>query len=521
MAAAVVSREEHERVLTKNQALEQQVSKLQNQVHALLTLFKSGRSERRPLLDNPGQGQLFDLPHPPSIAPAAAPDEDTVAPSAKRRKSRPSKPQGVANLPDHLERREETIEPELDPECEWECIGTGRTEILEREPGQLYVRVILRPKYKKKVAAQNDEANCQIVVAPSPDRPLAGRYVGAGLLAWLIVNKLVDHQPFYRQIEKLRREDKVVLPKSTVNDWFAGACTLLKPLYELLLSKVLATDYAQVDESRIEVLTTINKDKDGKTKVNQPKATPGAVKKRRGWMWVVHDPVTKFVVFNFDPSRGKAVANSLLNDFGGYLQVDGYVGYADVLAKSKITYVACAAHIRRKFHAALANDPKRAQQGVDYFARMYALESQVEQATAEQRHAYRNEHLCPVLKAYQDWLLEQQRQVTPKSQIGKAISYALNRHEGLENVLLDGRLRLDNNLIENTIRPLALGRKNYLFAGSDTGAQRLAMMYSLMGSCKAAGVNPLRWLHKVLEVMPTTKVTALEGLLPGNLVLGE
>ena len=506
----------------KNKALTEQVQKLQDQLHAVLAMFQSGRSERRPLSGDPGQGQLFDL-GTDDQATNLREDQSTPTGALKPkppRKARAAKRQGVVTLPHHLERREETVEPDLDPEHEWELIGTERTELLEREPGRVYVRVILRPKYKKVTPKSSDEPT-RIVGAPAIERVLPGSYVGAGFLAWMIVDKLVDHLPFYRQIKRLQRESGVQLPKSTVNDWFAGACTLLEPLYDRLRQQTLSADYLQADESRIEVLTTINQDKDGNTKQGKKKPKPGTVKIRRGWMWVVHDPQKGGVVFNFEPSRGKAAANTLLGDYTGYLQVDGYVGYEDLLQKKSVAYVACAAHIRRKFYAALKNDRKRAEKGMDYIAGMYALENQTEEMSAEARQEYRMEHLQPLLVEYKTWLLDQYREVTPKSNIGRAIKYALNRHEGMENMLIDGRLKLDNNLIENTIRPLALGRKNYLFAGSDAGAQRLAMMYSFFGTCKALGVNPLTWLHRVLEIMPTANMSDLDSLLPGNLNLEE
>lgn len=521
MVEATVSRAKYEQSKAEVKELKAKVQKLQNQLYAVLAVFKTGRSERRPQPGDPDQGQLFEVAaiDPSDTAPVVPPK-----PKPARKANRPKK-QGVLNLPEHLERREETIEPALDPDFEWEHIGTQRTELLEREPGEVYVRVILRPKYKK-VTPKGSTESCQIVVAPALDRPLPNSYVGAGFLAGLMVNKLVDHLPFYRQIKRIERESGVKLSTSTINDWFAGACTLLEPLYNHLRIKTLTVDYLMADESRIEVLTTILKDKYGILKKNskkKKKAKPkaDAVKIRCGWMWVVHDPQSGNVVFNFEPGRGKSAANTFLGDFTGYLQVDGYSGYVDLLKKKRISYIACTAHIRRKFHASLKTDRKRATKGMDFIARMYAVQSKTEDMSPEERKAYRLEHLKPVLAEYKAWLVKEYPKVTPKSTIARAIKYALNRHEGMENILLDGRIELDNNLIENKIRPLALGRKNYLFAGSDAGAQRLAMMYSFFGTCKALNVNPLKWLQRVLEVLPSTKMSDLENLLPGKLNLEE
>ena len=382
------------------------------------------------------------------------------------------------------------------------------------------MRVVVRPKYKKILPADetNDTDKTEIVIADAPSRPIAGSYAGASLLKGITIDKLVDHLPFDRQIKRFQRDFGLQIPSSTINSWFVAVCTLLQPLYQELRRQTLAADYLQADESRIEVLTTVNRDKNGK-KLNKrqlkPKNTP---KIRRGWMWVVYDPVRRTVVFNFERGRGKADANELLSDYAGYLQVDGYASYEHLLARPAVTYVACTAHVRRKFFDALKNDRKRAEYALDLFRKMYALEAKARETGMNQteRLAYRLTHLHPLLTEFKTWLDEESVKVTPKSAIGKAMTYAQTRWEGLKNLLTDGRLELDNNLIENQIRPLALGRKNYLFAGSDEGAQRLAMLYSLLGTCKARGVNPRDWLQAVLERLPNAKITELEKLLPGN-----
>ena len=503
MIQATVSRETHERELAKRDA---KIAGLQRQLDAVLRLLKTGKSERFVPVVDAAQGSLFALPE----AEDAPVEKQTVR---YEREVRPKKEHpGRAPLPEHLERREEVIEPDLDAAYEWERISEERTEILEHELGELYVRVIVRPTYKKKArpatpsdTTPSDTTTTEIVTAPLPERALPGSYAGEGLLAHLIVAKLVDHLPFERQIRRLKREYDLVLPKSTLNGWFAAVCTLLEPLYQLLKARTLAQDYLQADESRIEVLTVIAKDKHGKPKKNKRKVKPKASKIHRGWMWVVHDPVHGYVLFNFEPGRGKADANELLGDYEGYLQVDGYASYGDLLAKPEVTYVACVAHVRRKFFDALNNNAQRAEQALAMFAHMYRHEREARDYEPAARLVYRKKHLRPVLEEFKHWLDEHSVQVTSKSTIGRAIGYAQNRYEGMKNVLKDGRLELDNNLIENKIRPLALGRKNYLFAGSDAGAQRLAMFYSLLGTCQALGVNPHRWLQRVLEQDETVR----------------
>ena len=263
----------------------------------------------------------------------------------------------------------------------------------------------------------------------------------------------------------MKREYDRVLPKSTLHGWFAAVCTLLEPLYPLLKARTRAQDDLPADESRIEVLTAIAKDKHGKPKKNKRKVKPKASKIHRGWMWVVHDPVHGYVRFNFEPGRGKADANERLGDYEGDLQVDGYASYGDLLAKPEVTYVACVAHVRRKFFDALHNNAPRAEQALAMFARRYQHEREARDYEPAARLVYRKKHLRPVLEEVKHGLDEHRVQVTPKSTIGRAIGYAQNRYEGRKNVLKEGRLELDNHLIEHKIRPLALGRKNDRFAG--------------------------------------------------------
>ena len=518
MIGATISREKHERVLSENARLQRKIEGLQNQLDAVLRLLKTGQSERFvPPLET-RQPTLFALPEAQQ-----APAEKRQVKGHERNIAKEKKPHpGRTPLPEHLERREQVIEPELDAAFEWEKIGEERSEVLEHEPGDLYVRVIVRPKYKKVVAPQHDTDSevTQIEVAELPSRPLTGSYASASFLAHLIVAKLVDHLPFYRQIKRFKRDHGFELHPSTVNSWFVAVCTLLEPLYNLLLTTTLETDYLQADESRIEVLATTDKDKNGKIKRDKRRTKPRAKKIRRGWMWVVYDPTDKAVVFNYEPARDNAAADALLNDYTGYLQVDGYSAYNHLLLRPGVTYVACAAHVRRKFFDALGNDRPRAETALAFFRRMYEVEGKIRSmASSKQRSLYRSYHLGLALRSFKQWVDDQGLQVTPKSKIGRAIAYAQNRYAGLENVLLDDRLLLDNNLIENQIRPLALGRKNYLFAGSDAGAQRLAMMYTFLGTCVARGVNPYLWLKRVLEVIADTKLTKLAELMPGKLDL--
>lgn len=493
-----------------------QIASLQNQLNAVLRLLKTGKGER---YVPAAEDQLSLFAETTEVAPATPTSEPQTITYQRQAKSKKPHP-GREPLPEHLERREEVLEPELDPNFEWKKISEERTQTLEFDPAHLYVRVLVRPVYKK--VTQDPSAPTEIRTAELPWRPIPGSYATASLLAHIIIAKLVDHLPFYRQIQRFKRDQDLILHKNTLNGWFAAVCTLLEPLYEVMRQQVLSQTYLQADETWMMVLTHLATDKAGE-KIKKKEKTNGAKDKKiqRGWMWVVHDPVHQHVLFNYEAGRTKQDARSLLADFKGYLQVDGYAAYSHLFKQCKVIHVACLTHIRRKFYNALTNDKKRAEQALGYIRTMYRLEDQARNLDADQRYEYRLKHLQPLLEEFKNWLDETGVQVTPKSPIGKAMIYAQNQWAGLKNVLLDGRLQIDNNLIENTIRPLALGRKNYLFAGSNKAAQRLAMMYSFLGTCKAQGVNPYLWLKKVLEVIPDTKLSELVNLLPGKLDLTE
>jgi len=286
----------------------------------------------------------------------------------------------------------------------------------------------------------------------------------------------------------------------------------VEPLYEVHRQALFKSDYLTGDESRIKVLTTLAKDKNGKPKNTTKKGS----KQHLGWMWVLMDPISGDVVFDYDESRSKEAANRVLAHFNsGYLQVDAYASYNTVAGQQGVYRLGCMAHVRPKFFDAQKSDPARAPHALRLIKRIYDHEAISKDFTAEQRKAYRLEQLAPLYQKLKDWADQQAPAVTPKSPLGKALTHLQNQWPYLKTLFLDGRLRIDNNLIENIIRPLALGRKNYLFAGSPQAAQRIAMIYSFMATCKAKGINPFEWLRKTLEVIADTKYSQLHTLLPG------
>ena len=280
---------------------------------------------------------------------------------------------------------------------------------------------------------------------------------------------------------------------------------ILDILYQHLLQETRSKGYLQADETPIKVL-----DKDKKGSCHQ------------GYYWVYHNPVDKTVLFDYQPGRSIRAANHVLEGFKGYLQTDGYAAY-DSIGKSKdIIHLNCWAHARREFEKALSNDGDRAEIALVFIQSLYAVEAQAraEKMTAEQRKKLRLDKSLPTINAFAKWMTTELKTTTilPKSLLGKAINYSLSRWEKLSAYLHDGVLEIDNNLIENAIRPVALGRKNYLFAGSHEAAQRAACIYSFFAICKKHEVNPYKWLKYVFENIMDTKVTELQKLYPQNFI---
>jgi len=398
-------------------------------------------------------------------------------------------------LPEGLERREEIIEPASLPEGS-RYIGDEVTEVLEFIPGRAYVRRIVRRKY----ALPNGEG---VVIGELPSQPLPKSNAGASVLADLLVGKYQDHQPLHRQIDILRRSG-VSLSPSTVNNWVSGAVNLLMPLYEKLRHRVLGCDYIQVDES---VIPVMDKDK------------PGAA--RKGYHWVVRSPEEGCLFFHYDRgSRAGRVVVELLKDFRGAVQSDGYGAYEVYEKKEGVLLLGCWAHARRKFEQALGNDPPRARFAMDQIQKLYALERRMkdEDLTKDQIERLRKKEAYPILRAFEVWLETNLTAVTPASSIGRAIKYTYGIFPRLVRYVVDGRYRIDNNLAENAVRPLALGRKNYMFCQNHDAAARTAVIYSLLGTCKAWGVNPTLWLTDVLSRIQDHSVQRLDELLPDNWV---
>ena len=459
---------------------EAKIKDLEQENAMLKKLIFGSRSERHkstPVASN--QLNMFvDLEE----AEQEAEEPTTQVKGYTKKKSHP----GRQALPDHLPVEEVVIEPEEDTSG-MEKIGAHVTEVLDYTPALLIRRRYIRPKYARPEGG--------ILIADMPDRPLPKSIAEAGLLTHIAVSKFVDHQPFYRQIEGFKRDHQIKIPSSTLNDWFAATCTLLEPLYNKLKEKLLDTDYLQADESPIKVL---DKTKSGTT--------------HQGYQWVYHDPLQKLILFDYRKGRGMHGPKEMLKDYSGVLQCDGYTVYDKIAKKGNIKIAGCLAHVRRKYVEAKDSDAKRATKALDIFTAIYTHEKKAK--ASEDRLGYRKAHMLPLMESLREWIDEQSIEVLPKSPIGKAMTYTINQWEKLMLIFTKEDIELDNNLIENKIRPLALGRKNYLFAGSHKGAERIALMYSLFATCKANDVNPADWMNETLRKIGSTSMKDLEQLLP-------
>ncbi|OED38996.1 hypothetical protein AB834_00420 [PVC group bacterium (ex Bugula neritina AB1)] len=491
----------------------EQIALLKHENAQLKRLLFSARSERHvPKTEDPAQLELdFGELAPTDMEPKANLKEEKIKVEYERRKK---KHVGRHPLPEHLPVEEIRIEPENLPEDAeqngYVHIADTIVETLEYTPGSLFKKRYILPRYVKTEKDETGAEKTEFFQATMPSRPLPKSIAESGLLTHLITQKFLYHLPFYRQIKQFKELYETELRKSSVNDWFVATCTLLKPLYEKLKQKILESNYLQADESPIQV-----QDNDKKTRL----AFASGGKTHRGYQWVYQDPLSQLVLFDYQKGRGKNGPKAMLSTFTGVLQTDGYAVY-DKLIKNKpeVMLIGCAAHARRYFFDAKDSDPK-AEIALNYFQKVYTVERQIREIGVfdfEKIAGIRTEKALPVWKDFFAWAKKEYPNALPKSPFGKALYYLLQREQKLTGYCRDGKLQIDNNLVENSIRPLALGRKNYLFAGSHDAAQRIAMMYSFFGSCHKQGINPVKWLKYVLDNIAQTPINRIEELLPNN-----
>jgi transposase len=483
---------EKESLLKKLQEMLEKFSSMKFELSQLKRLIFGSKRER--FVSGAENGQM-SLPF--NVEEATR--EDSVATTEKvssfQRQKRKNHP-GRLTLPDHLPVEEIIIEPEEDV-TGLKCIGYETTDELEYQQAILKIKRFKRPKYAR-------EDNEGVICGDLPSRPIDKGIAGPGLLSHIHVSKYVYHLPFYRQSQRFKTEHQIDIPRSTMGGWQSSIASLLHLLYEEQKRQILGQGYLQVDETPIQVLDPKKK---GKT--------------HRGYYWVYYSPIQRMVLFDYQEGRGRDAPRKLLSDFKGYLQTDGYKVYDWFGTQKDITLLSCMAHARRMYEKSISDDKKRAEYAMTEIQKLYHIERRAreQKLSPEQRHELRLEESLPILNELGKWMTAQVRTTLPKSPFGKALIYSISRWDNLMNYLRDGYLEIDNNLVENSIRPTALGRRNYLFAGSHAGAQSAAMFYSFFATCKHNNVDPFTWLKKVLEIIPDYPANKLSDLLPQNLNL--
>ena len=460
---------------------------LRQKVDLLVKRVFGSTSERL----SPGQLELLlALPATPVVAmpePVPAP-----APVRARKERTP-------RLPENLPVVEEVLEPaavQAAP-AEWRRIGEEVSEQLDYEPGRFLRRRLIRPKYVRK--ADRDAAP---IIAPLPARLQDRSLPAPGLLAHVLVGKYCDHLPLYRQERIFATRHGVNLPRQTLARWVELAADWLEPICRQIQAGVLAGGYVQVDETPVDYLD------------------PGGGRTGQGYLWVCAAPRGD-VVFHWATSRAtECLAEVLPVDFTGTVQCDGYAAYPAFARPHPrpLTLAGCWAHVRRKFHDARDQSPKLSGWFLRQLQHLYQVEAQLrmKKAGPKLHAAVRASNSRMIVERLHRALVRVQSRVLPQSLLGQAISYALGQWPTLTVYLEDGRVEIDNNLVENAIRPTALGKKNWLFIGADTAGDRSAILYTVIESCRRRGLDPYAYLKDVLTRLPAMTNRQLPEITPAN-----
>jgi len=420
-------------------------------------------------------------------------EEEEQAKKERRKSKRPSR----HPLPATMETETVTLEPENKhcPRCglEQHRIGEEVSEEFEYIPAKLIRRRTVRPK----LACRCEEST--VVIAPMPPRLLPQSKLGLGLAVHLLLTRFDDHLSFYRLEHIFRERHGVEIPRQQMVQWIEHIAGWLKPIYEAIWQEMKAGNYLQIDETPVKVL---DRDVSGKT--------------ARGYLWFYAVP-REDVILEFCSSRGQDAPNKRLQGFQGTIQTDAYEVYEAVVKKNpKIERIGCLAHARRYFYKALQESLGEAVWFIGKIRELYRIESAARALDHAERHALRQAQAPPLWAALQTRAEELRPKLLPQSTMGKAVNYFLNEYKALEGYLRDGRFEIDNNLIENAIRPTAVGRRRWLFIGHPQAGWRSAVIYSLLLSCRRRGINPQSYLSDVLNRLPSTKITEIHQLLPGH-----
>jgi transposase len=481
---------------------------LRHRLDLLLRRFFGPRAEKY----DPNQAVLF-----PDLQTEAAVENPPAEPAEAKEPAPPARQRGHGRqkLPGNLPRvpvlHDVPEAQRLCPGCgqACTCIGQDTSEQLDYVPASLFVKQHIWPKYVCRHCCKH------VTLTEKPAQVIDKGLPGPGLLAQVAVSKFVDHLPLYRQ-ERIFSRHGVELSRTTMCTWMAACAQLLKPLYALMITRVLLSQVIHTDDTPVPVLD------------------PKQDKTKTGRLWVyLGDELHPYNVFAYSPSRQRLWPADFLRDFAGFLQADAFSGYDALYLKQPITEVGCNAHARRKFYDAKDSDQARAHQALAFYRELYEVEhratEEVEEQCQEQpgldasgrqqlleatRLRLRQAKAVPILTTMCQWLQEQQAQVLPKSPIGQAIGYALNHWQALTRYTEQGFLAIDNNIAEREMKRIATGRKNWLFAGSDRGGHTAAVLYSFTSTCQRHQIDPFAYLRDTFERLPAHPADRLEEFLP-------
>ena len=456
-----------------------------------------GRKSEKLQPQNPLQMDLFaDMP---VDTPSVEPEPETITKEAVINKKQARKNRTM--LEDLPILKRDVIDVEGIDLTRYRKIGEEITEVVEFEPGKLYRHQYVRIKYGLIDPTEPVKTGEGIRIAPLPLLPICKGVAGASLLTEILLQKYEYHMPFYRQIRQFEHLGIKGLSESTVDGWYKQAMLLLKPLYEAIRKEVFKAGYCQADETTTPV---VDRDKH---------------KASKEYLWMVRAVMERLVFFHYDNgSRAGAVIESLASEykFKGYLQCDGFVGYESAFkTSSDVSLVNCMAHIRRKFEYALEQDRKNSEHALSKIQQLYQIEKQCDKAevTPDERKKVRLEKARPIMDELKGWFEQMAVKYGSSTLLGKAAGYAYVRWGNMMRYLEDGRIRIDNNLAENEIRPITLGRKNYLFCGNHEAAENMCVIISLLSTCRNHGVNPRQYLNDIIARMPYMEKASHEQLV--------
>ena len=481
-------------LLNENKILKNELLLLKEQVKLFLHRKYSSNADEI----YPGARLLFnEAEEDNSVEKLEEIDESQdVKPYKRKRPKRKPIPENIPRVDKIYELSEKDLKCSTD-ETKLIKIGEDISEQLDIIPAKIQVIRHIRFKYACKTCEEN------IKIAPMAPQPIPKSLASPGLLAHIAVSKYEDSLPLYRQ-EQIFKRIGIDMPRSSLASWMIKASQLLSPIIDKMKQDLLTSNYLQCDETPVQVLKEPNK--------------PA---KSKSYMWVVSkaEPYKNIVLYHYSPSRSGLVPVNILCGFKGYLQTDGYEGYNQIRSQPDVYGVACLSHIRRKFIDAVNAKKKPSKAGIcvtglDYITKLYSVEKQAREMTSKERYYFRLKKAQPIIDELKEWLFDKVNYIPPQSLTGKAMKYFVKQWPRFINYLEDGKIEVDNNRCERMVRPFTIGRKNWIFSATVSGAKASADLYSLIVTAKQNGLNTYDYLRMVLSEIPKIKSSNINHLMP-------